>query len=43
MRVQAPSNESRSGFRAFMTVVAILAVAMLAKLGATGLLFHLGH
>jgi hypothetical protein len=43
MRLQERSSESRSGLRAFMTVVAILAVAMLAKLDAAGLLFHLAH
>jgi hypothetical protein len=43
MRLQAQSNESRSGFRALMTVVAILAVATLVKLDAAGLLFHLGR
>jgi hypothetical protein len=43
MRLEAQSKETRSGFRALMTVVAILAVAMLAKLDAAGLLFHLGH
>ena len=43
MRVFIPSERKRSELRAVLPVVAILTVAMLAKLGTVGLFLHLAH
>jgi hypothetical protein len=43
MRIFSLSDEKRSELRAVLPVVAILTVAMLAKLGTVGLFFHLAH
>lgn len=43
MRIFIPSDEKRSELRAVLPVVAVLMVAMLAKLGAVSLFLHLGH
>jgi hypothetical protein len=43
MRILIPSEKKRSELRAVLPVVAVLTVAMLAKLGTVGLLFHLAY
>ena len=43
MRVFIQSERKRSELRAVLPVVAVLAVATLAKLGAVGLFLHLAH
>ena len=43
MRIFIPSEKNRSELRALLPVVAVLTVAMLAKLGAVGLFLHLAH
>jgi hypothetical protein len=43
MRIFIQSEKKRSELRAVLPVVAILTVAMLAKLGTVGLFFHLAH
>ena len=43
MRIFIQSKKKRSELRAVLPVVAILTVAMLAKLGTVGLFFHLAH
>jgi len=43
MRTFIPGERKRSEFRAALPVVAVLTVAMFAKLGTIGLLFHLAH
>jgi hypothetical protein len=42
-RTFMPSEEKRSELRAVLPVAAVLAVAMLAKLGTVGLFLHLAH
>ena len=43
MRIFIQSEKKRSELRAVLPVVAILTVAMLAKLGTVGLFFHLAR
>ena len=43
MRIFNPSEKKRSELRAVLPVVAILTVAMLAKLGTVSFLFHLAY
>jgi hypothetical protein len=43
MRIFIQSEKKRSELRAVLPVVAILTVAMLAKLGTVGLFFHHAH
>jgi hypothetical protein len=43
MKIFTPSNAMRSKLRALLPVVAVLSVAMLAKLGTVSLFFHLAH
>ena len=43
MRIFIPSEKKRSELRAVLSVVAVLTVAMLAKLGTVGFLFHLAN
>ncbi len=43
MRIFIQSERKRSELRALLPVVAVLTVAMLAKLGTVGLFFHLTH
>jgi hypothetical protein len=43
MRIFIQGEKKRSELRAVLPVVAILTVAMLAKLGTVGLFFHLAH
>jgi hypothetical protein len=43
MRIFIPSEKKRSELRAVLPVVAVLTVAMLAKIGTVGFLFHLAY
>ncbi len=43
MRIFTQSEKKRSEIRAVLPVVAVLTVAMLAKLGAVGLFLHLAY
>jgi hypothetical protein len=43
MRFFNSSEKKRSELRAVLPVVAVLTVAMLAKLGTVGLVLHLAH
>jgi DUF1009 family protein len=43
MRILIQSEKKRSELRALLPVVAVLTVAMLAKLGTVGLFLHLAH
>jgi DUF1009 family protein len=43
MRIFIQSERKRSELRALLPVVAILTVAVLAKLGMVGLFLHLAH
>jgi hypothetical protein len=43
MRIIIPSEKKRSELRAVLPVVAVLTVAMLAKLGMVSFLFHLAY
>jgi DUF1009 family protein len=43
MRIFIQSEKKRSELRALLPVVAVLTVAMLAKLGTVGLFLHLAH
>jgi hypothetical protein len=43
MKIFNQSDKERSERRALLAVVAVLTVAMLAKLGTVSLIFHLAH
>ena len=43
VRIFIQSERKRSELRALLPVVAVLTVAMLAKLGTVSLFFHLAH
>jgi hypothetical protein len=43
MKILNQSDQKRSELRALLAVVAVLTIAMLAKLGTLSLFFHLAH